>query len=308
MANTRNYQEILESVYKEILTLENIGQVAKYIPELGNINPNQFGVHLHTIAGDSFGVGDHHTKFSLQSISKVLSLALAYNARGEDLWKRVGVEPSGTPFNSLVQLEYDQGLPRNPMINAGAIVICDMLLSTFQNPKKEFLRFIHGLTGTTQACGNEKVAESEKAVGYRNTALINLMKAFNNIENEIDEVLDLYFFMCSIEMTCTELSRAFLFLANDGIDPINHKRHLTFQRSKRINAIMQTCGFYDEAGEFSFRVGLPGKSGVGGGIVAVHPEHFSIAVWSPRLNKKGNSYRGMKFLGHFTTKTGLSVF
>ena len=194
------------------------------------------------------------------------------------------------------------------MINAGAIVICDILISSFKNPKKELLDFIHDLAGTTDISYSKKVAQSEKAVGYRNTALINLMKAFGNIENDIDQVLDLYIFMCSIEMTCKELSRTFLFLSNDGIDPITQKRLLTLSKSKRVNAIMQTCGFYDEAGEFSFRVGLPGKSGVGGGIVAVHPEHFSIAVWSPRLNKKGNSYRGMKFLEHFTTKTGLSVF
>lgn len=302
------YSSIIEKVFSDVKTLQNKGSVADYIPELVQVNPGHFGVHLHALDGQEYGTGDDQTRFSIQSIAKVLSLALVYNHKGPDLWKRVDVEPSGTPFNSLVQLEHDQGIPRNPMINAGAIVICDMLLSLFDNPKQELLQFIRELADTSTIQFNETVACSEKSVGYRNKSLINLMKAFGNIENDIDEVLDFYFFMCSIEMTCTELSRAFLFLANDGIDPMTGKRILTLSRSKRINAIMQSCGFYDEAGEFSFCVGLPGKSGVGGGIVAVHPEYFSIAVWSPRLNPKGNSYRGLKFLERFTTETGLSVF
>ena len=303
-----DYQKITEEVYAEISTVENKGQIAQYIPELRNIDPDYFGVHLRTLDGYDVGIGDNHTKFSIQSISKVLSLTLAYKKRGDKLWKRVGVEPSGNPFNSLLQLEYDCGIPRNPMINAGAIVVCDMLMSDFNNPKGEVLAFIRNITQNSEIDFNPKVVQSEKSVGYRNTALINLMKAFGNIENDIDQVLDLYFSLCSVEMTCQELSRAFLFLANDGIDPITKQRILSLTRSKRVNSIMQSCGFYDEAGEFSFRVGLPGKSGVGGGVVAVHPEYFSIAVWSPRLNKKGNSYRGMKFLELFTTQTGLSVF
>ncbi|MEQ9438686.1 MAG: glutaminase [Cyclobacteriaceae bacterium] len=303
-----DYQKIIEEVYAEVSILENKGQVAQYIPELRNIDPNHFGVHISTLDGYDVGIGDNHTKFSIQSISKVLSLTLAYSLQGDELWKRVDVEPSGTPFNSLVQLEYNHGIPRNPMINAGAIVICDILMSNFKNPKNELLTFIRTITQNSEITFNQKVVQSEKSVGYRNTALINLMKAFGNIKNNIDQVLDLYFSMCSIEMTCQELSRAFLFLANDGIDPVTHNQILTLSKSKRVNAIMQSCGFYDEAGEFSFRVGLPGKSGVGGGIVAIYPEHFSIAVWSPRLNKKGNSYRGLKFLEQFTTQTGLSVF
>ena len=303
-----DYQKIIEDVYEKVKPWENEGQVAQYIPELSNVAPHHFGVHLSTLDGGDVGIGDHRTKFSIQSIAKVLSLTLAYNLRGDKLWKRVGVEPSGTPFNSLVQLEHDRGIPRNPMINAGAIVVCDILVSHFRDPKAELLAFVRAVAQQPEITFNRSVAQSEKSVGYRNTALINLMKAFGNIENDIEQVLDLYFCMCSIEMTCRELSRAFLFLANDGVDPITQQRVLTLSRSKRINAIMLSCGFYDEAGEFSFRVGLPGKSGVGGGIVAVHPEHLSIAVWSPRLNSKGNSYRGMKYLEQFTTQTGLSVF
>ncbi len=303
-----DYQLAIEKVYSQISCAENIGEVATYIPELGCVDPAKFGVSLTTLKNESFGIGDCQEKISIQSIAKVLSLTLAYNIKGQELWKRVGVEPSGTPFNSLVQLEYDQGIPRNPLINAGAIVICDILLSNLKDPEHELISFVREVSQVNEISYNKSIARSEKSVGYRNRALINLMKSFGNIKNDINQVLDFYFILCSIEMTCQELSRTFLYLASDGVDPISGKKILSLSRSKRINAIMQTCGFYDEAGEFSFRVGLPGKSGVGGGIMAVHPERFCIAVWSPKLNKKGNSYKGMKFLEQFTTETGLSVF
>lgn len=303
-----DYINILEKVYRHVLERENKGNVADYIPELKTISPDHFAVYIHALDGQKGGFGDCQVKFSIQSIAKVLLLSKVYQALGPSIWKRVGVEPAGTPFNSLVQLEYDLGIPRNPMINAGAIVICDILLSMCRDPKKEILDYVRKVAQNDEIDFNEKVACSELSVGYRNVALIHLMKAFKNIENDIDEVLDFYFHLCSIEMTCEELSRSFLFFANDGTDPFTNEPFLSLSRSKRINAVMQTCGFYDEAGEFSFKVGLPGKSGVGGGIVAIHPEYFSVSVWSPRLNKKGNSYRGLQFLEMFTTETGQSVF
>ncbi|MEM9324147.1 MAG: glutaminase [Bacteroidota bacterium] len=303
-----NYQHIIEQVYHETLPMNETGEVAQYIPELSGVDPNQFGIHISSLDQQAFGIGDYQTKFSVQSISKVFLLALAYDSLGERLWRRVGVEPSGTPFNSLVQLEHDQGIPRNPMINAGAIVICDILISNFEDPKAELMNFIQQVCESKEVTYNNGVAISEEATGYRNHALINLMKSFGNIQNNIADVLSLYFFSCALEMTCEELSKSFLFLANDGINPLSERRVLSLAMSKRINAVMQTCGFYDEAGEFSFRVGLPGKSGVGGGIVAVHPEYFAISVWSPKLNAKGNSHRGLKFLEQFTTVTGQSVF
>jgi len=302
------YQSLFGEILQEINQHSERGNVANYIPELGKINPNKFGVCLTTIDGEETGIGDFEERFSIQSIAKVLALALAYKQNGEKLWKRVGVEPSGTPFNSLVQLESDSGIPRNPFINAGALVISDILVSNFENPKQDFLEFVHGISGNDEISFCSKIAESEKQCGFRNAALVNLMKAFGNIENEVDEVLDFYFNLCSIEMSCRELSNTYLFFAANGIAPHSGKRILTLSRTKRINAVMQLCGFYDEAGEFSFRVGLPGKSGVGGGIIAIHPEKYSIAVWSPKLNKKGNSYKGMKFLELFTTKTESSIF
>lgn len=303
-----NYNKIFIKINKELSKTEDFGEVATYIPELGNVDPTKFGVHLTTVNQQHYQFGDAEEKFSIQSIAKVLSLVLAYKLEGEKLWKRVGVEPSGTSFNSLFQLEFNKGIPRNPLINSGALVISDILVSHLKNPKADFIAFVRSVSGNPNIDYCSRIAESEKLTGHRNAALVNLMKSFGNINNEIDVVLDFYFNLCSIEMTCKELSQTFLFLAAYGVNPFTKERVISISKSKRVNAIMQTCGFYDEAGEFSFKVGLPGKSGVGGGIVAILPQKYSIAVWSPRLNKKGNSSKGIKFLELFTTETEISIF
>jgi len=303
-----DYNKLFEEINTELVEYGNIGEVASYIPELSKVNPNKFGVHITTIDNNGYGFGDFEEKFSIQSIAKVFSLVAAYRVKGGEVWERVGVEPSGTSFNSLGQLEHDKGIPRNPFINSGALVISDILVSMSNNPNEEFLDFVREISCNSDIHYNPSIAASEKSVGYRNKALINLLKSFGNIENDIDEVLDFYFNLCSIEMSCQDLSKSFLFLAKDGNSICAEERILTESRSKRINAIMQMCGFYDEAGEFSFKVGLPGKSGVGGGIVAVNPDKYSIAVWSPKLNLKGNSFKGMKFLELFTSKTECSIF
>lgn len=302
------FEAQIRDAYKKIKALENSGNVASYIPELGNVDQSSFGIHISTIGNESFGVGDSEQKFSIQSIAKVLALSLAYSIHGDTIWDKVGVEPSGTAFNSLVQLEADKGVPRNPFLNAGAIVISDILVSSLKNPKEDFLAYVNQLSSNSNLSYSDKIAQSEKTVGYRNVALCNFIKSFGRIENEPSEVLDFYYALCSIEMTCKELSEVFLFLANNGIVPQSDTSILSESQSKRINALMQTCGFYDESGEFAFKVGLPGKSGVGGGIIAVHPDQYAIAVWSPKLNEKGNSYKGMKFLEEFTTQTESSIF
>lgn len=308
MSSKIEYQEVMDGIYKRICKDENEGQVADYIPELSKVNPNMFGVCLRTIDNKIYGAGDWRTKFSIQSISKVLALSLAYKTLGDVMWERVGVEPSGTPFNSLLQLESDNGIPRNPFINAGALVVCDLLISNFENPLDEFLAFIKSICPKSNIKISEKIAKSERSVGFRNKALCNFIKALGNIENDPEVVLDFYFNMCSIEMTCEELTGTFMYLVDDNYTTDSGEEVLTMSQAKRVNAIMQTCGFYDESGEFSFKVGLPGKSGVGGGILALHPDKYCIAVWSPRLNAKGNSSRGMKFLEAFTTETQLSIF
>ncbi|TKB25873.1 glutaminase [Desulfopila sp. IMCC35006] len=307
MANI-DYQKMLDEVAAELRDIDDPGEVATYIPELRNVDSRKMGIHLVTIDNSHFYFGDSNEKFSIQSISKVLSLTLALKIVGDTVWDRVGVEPSGSAFNSLVQLEYEKGIPRNPLINAGAIVVCDILVDCLDNPKFRLLEFIRASTGISSIGYNPRMAESEKKCGYRNYALVNLMKDFGNIHNEIELVLDMYFHLCSIEMTCKELAQTFLFLAAGGVSPVVNEMIVSPRQTKRINSIMQMCGFYDEAGEFAFRTGLPGKSGVGGGIVAIHPGKFSVAVWSPKLNKKGNSYKGMKLLESVTTKSQSSIF
>lgn len=301
------YKEIVEEIYESVIGEENSGRLATYIPELAKVNPDNFGVHLSTIDGENVGVGDYCQKFSIQSIAKVLSLSLAYNKLGEGIWDRLGVEPSGTSFNSLVQLEADKGIPRNPFINAGALVICDILITLLDNPKENFLTYIRDLSDNPTLDYSSVIAESEQSVGYRNIALCHFIKSFGNIKNDPMDVLDFYFNLCSLEMDGRELTHTFLFLANGG-RKLDGTEILNGSQTKRINALMQTCGFYDESGEFSFKVGLPGKSGVGGGIIAIHPNRYTIGVWSPKLNDKGNSYRGIKFLERFTTHTKLSIF
>ena len=302
-----NYQSILESIYQESKLLPSIGNVASTIPELAKVDGNKFGIHLTTISKDDYAVGNSNEKFSIQSVSKALTVAFAFSFLDEKIWNRVGVEPSGSSFNSLVQLEYEKGIPRNPFINAGALVIADMLVSQLKNPKQEFLNFIRKISGTETISYNTKVAQSEKETGFRNAALCNFLKSFGNINNQVDEVLDFYFHQCSLEMTCKELAHSFYFFANEG-KSISGEQILTKSQVKRVNAVMQTCGFYDESGEFTYKVGLPGKSGIGGGIAALYPKKFVVATWSPRLNEKGNSELGMFALELLTTKTGMSIF
>ena len=303
-----SYKKIIEDIYLDVKNIDDIGKVANYIPELAHISSDNFGIHISTIDKKTFGVGDFDTKFSIQSISKVFALTLAYKFEDAKLWERVNIEPSGNPFNSLLQLEANLGIPRNPFINSGAIVVCDVLLSHLKNPKKDFLSFCKEISNDATLMYNEKVAESEKKSGFRNIALCNFIKSFGNIKNDVEDVLDFYFHICSLEMSCKELSKISLFLADDNFITQKGHRILTMSQAKRINAILLTCGFYDESGEFAFKVGLPGKSGVGGGIVAIHPDKYCIAVWSPKLNEKGNSYKGMLFLETFTTKTASSIF
>ncbi len=302
-----DYQAILDTLYAEAMSADDRGVVASYIPELANVDVNQFGLHLRTSDGSEFGVGQSDIPFSIQSISKVLALAKALSIEGVDPWDRVDVEPSGNPFNYLSLLEQENGIPRNPLINAGAIVISDILVSLLEDPKAEFLAFVRELAGDDEINYNIEVARSERETGFRNFAAANLLKSFGNLENDVDEVLDFYFHQCAIEMSCAQLSKAFHLFSNQG-RCLSNRAHITSSQAKRINALMLTCGFYDEAGEFAFEVGLPGKSGVGGGIITLLPDQFVLAAWSPGLNPKGNSLLGMAALERFTTETRLSIF
>ncbi|NNK75958.1 MAG: glutaminase [Maribacter sp.] len=302
-----DYQNIINSITTSLKRVDDRGIVASYIPELASVDVNKFGIHIVDADLNRFSSGDANELFSIQSISKVLSLSKCISIIDNDLWKRVGVEPSGDPFNHLSLLEFENGIPRNPFINAGAIVVADILVSHLKNPKEDFLAFIHELTNDPSITYNEKIARSEKDTGFRNIAAANLLKSYGNLMNDVDTVLDFYFHQCSIEMNCEQLSDAFFIFMNHG-NCQNGKTFLNINQVKRVNALMLTCGFYDEAGEFAFEVGLPGKSGVGGGIAAVLPNEFTVVTWSPGLNAKGNSELGMKALEQLTTQTSQSIF
>lgn len=307
-SDPKNVGEILTRIYENYKEDVGRGKVADYIPALAKMDPDKYSISVCRVSGEEYSVGDSQDKFSIQSISKVLTLAMLAPKLGDDIWKRVGKEPSGNSFNSLVQLEYEKGVPRNPFINAGALVITDQLLNFNPYVKDELLAFIRRLAGSTNIDYNTEVAESEYLTGERNKALAHLMKSFNNFDNSVKRVIDVYCHQCSIGMTTLDLARAFLFLANGGVNPLNGEVILNPRSTKRINALMLTCGLYNESGDFAYRVGIPGKSGVGGGIVAVIPGKLSIAVWSPELNANGNSYRGIATLEDFTTELGESVF
>lgn len=306
-----DYQAILEEIVQEVQPLRRQGKVADYIPALSVVDPNQFAFSITLFDGTQYSVGDADTLFSIQSISKVFTFTKALKAYSTELYKRVGVEPSGNPFNSLVQLEYEHGIPRNPFINAGAINVTDALVSYYGDSaqaSEEILTFIRAISDDQSVTFNPTVAGSEMEHGHRNLALANLMKSFGNFDNDSNDVVKTYFQHCAIEMNTKMLSRAMLHLANHGDDPINGRSFITPSQAKRVHALMLTCGHYDASGDFAFHVGLPGKSGVGGGIVAVIPKLMGISVWSPGLNSQGNSLVGTKALELFTTKTGLSIF
>jgi glutaminase len=310
MDQVENLAEIVATVYRDMETHRGNGRVADYIPALARVDPGHFGITVVTCSGQTASAGDCEMPFSIQSISKIFTLTLALNHLDSDLWKRVGREPSGSRFNSIVQLEHEKGIPRNPLINAGALVVTDALLAG-KDPAgliatiADFMR--ERSTDPTVAIDPE-VADSEAHTGYRNASLANFLRSFGNIESSVSDVLEVYFHQCALSMSCRQLARAGLFLANGGVDPLDHAKVTTPMRARRINALMMTCGHYDASGDFAFRVGLPAKSGVGGGILAIAPRRAAIAVWSPGLNPAGNSLVGTLALERLASLTGWSVF
>ena len=299
--------DIVRTLVDEIAPFVGRGKVADYIPALACVPPDRFGIAVRTVDGQCVAAGDADERFSIQSVSKVLTLTLALETRGDELWRRVGKEPSGDPFNSLFQLEFERGVPRNPLINAGALVVADCLVSDRDDPKETIRAFASRLAGATIDF-DTVVADSERDTGHRNAALAQLMRSFGNLENPVSDVLDTYFHQCSLAMSCRELATTFGYLAHAGTLPGSGEQIVSAGRARRINALMLTCGTYDRAGEFAFEVGLPAKSGVGGGIVAVVPGRGTIAVWSPALGPSGNSIAGVEALRRFVTRTGWSVF
>ncbi len=301
-------QALLQEILEQVRPLLGQGRVADYIPALAAVDGQQLGIALYGVDGQLFTAGDAAKAFSIQSISKVFSLVQAIQHSGEDIWQRLGHEPSGQPFNSLVQLEFEQGRPRNPFINAGALVICDINYSRFAAPAVSMRDFVRRLSGNPLISVDGKVADSEYQHRARNAAAAYLMQAYGNFHNDVDAVLRSYFHHCALAMNCVDLARAFSFLADKGLCKHSGAQVLSARQTQQVNAIMATSGMYDEAGNFAYRVGLPGKSGVGGGIVAVMPGRFSVCVWSPELNAAGNSLVGMAVLEKLSERIGGSVF
>jgi glutaminase len=305
-----NLDLVVSEIAGEMAQRSDRGDVATYIPELARIDVKSFGLAVIDADGNVATAGDSDTPFSIQSISKVFTLTLALGKVGDRLWRRVGREPSGSPFNSIVQLERERGIPRNPFINAGAIAVTDVILSGHK-PREalgEILRFMQFLADDSSIMIDEAVAASEQRTGFRNIALANYMKSFDVLENPVDFTLGVYFHHCAIAMSCRQLAMAGRFLAHLGRNPATGLSVVQPERARRINAVMMTCGHYDGSGEFAYRVGLPGKSGVGGGILAIAPGKASIAVWSPGLDANGNSQLGRIALESLTKRMGWSIF
>ncbi|MES2040964.1 MAG: glutaminase [Pseudomonadota bacterium] len=303
-----DYAAILQTIFSEVQPLLSQGEVASYIPELSKVSPQHFGMAVYCLDGSTYTIGDSQQKFSLQSVTKLFALALAFSREGDAIWERVGREPSGNPFNSLVQLEYERGKPRNPFINAGALVIADILSARFVQSDIAVQQFARIISGEPTIDFDIAVAQSERQTAHRNYAIAHLMKDFGNLHNPVKTVIDSYCRQCSLTMTCTELAKAGSFLANHGSVPWSGQQILDASSSKRLNALMLTCGTYDAAGDFAYRVGLPAKSGVGGGILALVPGELAVAVWSPGLDATGNSLAGTYALERFTTLTARSIF
>ncbi|MBN3867613.1 glutaminase [Gluconobacter kondonii] len=302
---------IIVSIAEEMRTASERGAVANYIPPLARVDLNRFGMAVVGMDGETHTVGDAAVPFSVQSVSKVFSLSMALNAMGEELWGRVRQEPSGSAFNSIIQLENEHGIPRNPFINAGAIVIADILVSRYgrENARARLLDFLRPLVDDPASIDiDTDVARQERETGFRNMALANYMRTFGNIRNVVEDTLDFYFHQCALTMSCQQLAQVGTYLMTGGLNPLTGERVMSERNAQTILALMMMCGHYDGSGAFAIRVGLPGKSGVGGGILAIAPGVASIAVWSPGLNAQGNSLLGTRALERLVQHTGWSVF
>ncbi|HEX8443169.1 MAG TPA: glutaminase [Allosphingosinicella sp.] len=303
-------QKLVDDVLKDVEVYRGHGEVASYIPALKAVDPRKLGIAVAAEDGSVYCAGDAEEPFSIQSISKVFMLNLALDHVGATLWNHVGREPSGSPFNSIVQLEAEKGKPRNPLINAGAIVVCDNVMNhgTADEAVSEILDFMRERAGDASVAIDANVAQSENQAGFLNRSLAYFVSAFGNLRNPVEDVLSIYFRQCAIAMSCRQLARAALYLAFDGNDPVTRDAVTISSRARRINALMLTCGHYDNSGDFAYRIGLPGKSGVGGGILTVVPGFGTVVVWSPGLNSAGTSLAGAAALEKMVERTGWSVF
>lgn len=290
-------EQLLENIKQQVAPLANEGKVADYIPALAKIPASKFGMAVHFADGREYTIGDATESFSIQSLSKVFALALALEHIGEEIWSRVGRESSGMSFNSLILIEQENGIPRNPFINAGAIVIVDALTKRFTSYDQQFKNIMRRLSGNETLIFDENVFRSEWNYGDLNRAIAYLLKAKGNLHCDPQEVISYYFRQCALQASCLDLARAARFLISQEVVPTDSPISCPCQR--QLHAIMGISGLYDRSGTFAYEVGLPAKSGVGGGIIAIAPEKYSLCVWSPALDERGNSIAGMEAIELF---------
>ncbi|MCT4508742.1 MAG: glutaminase A [Tepidibacter sp.] len=304
-------EKILQQIIDDNKKYAEYGNVATYIPELRKANKNDLGICIVDMNNNIYEAGNCDKKFTIQSVSKPITLALAIMDSGKDkIFSKVGMEPSGDPFNSIMKLETSKpSIPYNPMINAGAIMITSMIKGKNNEDKlNRIMSFFKKLSGNENLSINEEVYMSEKLTGDRNRAMAYLLKGEGVLTENVDEVLDLYFKQCSIEITVRDLARMGVNLASHGVDILTGKRLIDEEVSKIVKTFMVTCGMYDASGEYAINVGIPSKSGVGGGIMGTVPNKMGIGVYGPSLDEKGNSMAGIKVMQGISQQMNLSIF
>ncbi len=304
----QDWQSALDSLYLEFKELKE-GKVADYIPELAKADPNFFGLAVVTVDGQVFTAGDWDEAFTIQSVSKPFIYGMALEDYGrETVLRRVGVEPTGERFNAIIELDHRSKRPLNPMVNAGAMATSSLIKG--KTPSLRFNRLLEAFSRYTGRPMNADMAVflSERSSGHRNRAIAHLLLNFEMVEPKVEEMLDLYFQQCSIEVTAKDLACMAATLANQGVNPITHERALSTQYIKDILSVMLTCGLYDFAGEWAYRVGLPAKSGVGGGMIAVSPGQAGIGIFSPLLDERGTPVRAVRVCEALSERFGLHIF
>lgn len=306
--HSNNIQDLLKRIFTQVQPLLSQGQLPTYIPALRWVEKLRFGMAVVTIDGSEYSVGEADHQFSIQSISKLFALMLALERVGDDLWNRVGREPSGMAFNELIQVDQEAGAVRNPFINAGALVVADVLCSAYAQPELALLQRLRQTSADERIDIDSAVMQSERETCYRNAAIANLLKSYGRIKNQVETVLDTYCQQCALTMSCMQLARSTLALAlNDDASSGESRNALTIAQRHAVNALMLTCGTYNAAGDFAARIGLPMKSGVGGGIVAVIPGVGSLCAWAPGLDDAGNSLAAGRAIELFAQHARVSV-
>lgn len=303
-----DFKAIFEEIGQDVLSIQD-GALASYIPELANVNPQQFAMAVVTVGGECVSFGDDQSLFTLQSTSKPFTYGLALEEHGEAfVHSRIGVEPSGEAFNSIIELEKKTHRPFNPMINSGAIAVANMIQDKANIQREQRVLNLFSELSGRKLDYNHEVFLSEKKTAHRNRAIAHLLRHFEVIGDDIEESLDLYFKQCSINANAKDLAAMAATLANNGIQPLTQKRIYKEENITRMISLMFTCGMYDSAGTWAYTVGIPAKSGVSGALFGVVPGKMGIACFSPLIDGHGHSLRGVYAMREFAKKLGLNIF